>query len=112
MRRAAVVLLCLLTVVLAVPGPAYAHGQMVMSTPADGATVREAVDSVSLAFTEKLPEFAYFSVTAPNGARVDRPWSHAEPFQLAKPVREYQLVDGGTTSTALEGGQRDGNEPF
>jgi methionine-rich copper-binding protein CopC len=94
MRRAAVVLLCLLTVVLAAPAPAYAHGQLVVSTPEQGAIVRAPVDSVSLAFTEKLPQFAFFSVTAPNGARVDEPWSHAAPFRLAKPVREYQVVDG------------------
>ena len=94
MRRTAVFLLCLLTVVLAAPGPAYAHGSLVVSTPANGATVRKPADSVSLAFTEKLPQFAFFSITAPNGDRVDGPWSHAEPFRLTKPVREYQVVDG------------------
>jgi methionine-rich copper-binding protein CopC len=94
MRRAAVLLLCLLTVIAATPAPAYAHGRLAMSTPESGATVREPADSVSLAFTEKLPAFAFVSVTAPNGARLDQPWSHAEPFRLTKPIREYQVVDG------------------
>jgi methionine-rich copper-binding protein CopC len=94
MRRAAVLLLCLFTVILAAPAPAYAHGRLAVSTPEHGATVTEPVDSVSLAFTEKLPQFAFVSVTAPNGARVDQPWSQAEPFRLAKPIQEYQVVDG------------------
>lgn len=94
MRRAAVLLFCLFTVILAAPGPAYAHGRLVESTPAAGATMLEPADAVSLAFTEKLPQFAFLSVTAPNGARVDRPWSHAAPFRLSQPVREYQVVAG------------------
>jgi methionine-rich copper-binding protein CopC len=94
MRRAAVLLLCLLTAILAAPTPAYAHGRLVVSTPEHGATVSEPVDSVSLAFTEKLPQFAFVSVTAPDGARVDGAWAHGEPFRLSKPVREYQVVDG------------------
>jgi len=94
MRRVTVLLLCLLTVVLAAPAPAYAHGRLVESTPANGATVPAPVDAVSLAFTEKLPQFAFVSVTAPGGARVDQPWSPAAPFRLSKPVREYQLVEG------------------
>jgi methionine-rich copper-binding protein CopC len=94
MRRAAVVLLCLFTVVVAAPAPAYAHGRLVVSTPAQGATIREPADAVSLAFTEKWPQFAFASVTTPSGARVDGPWSHGEPFRLTKPVREYQVVDG------------------
>ena len=86
--------LCLLTVIVAAPAPAYAHGLLVVSTPANGATVTEPPEAVSLAFTEKPPQFAFFSITAPNGLRVEQPWSHAEPFPLDKPVREYQIVDG------------------
>jgi hypothetical protein len=33
-------------------------------------------------------------VLAPSGIRVDQPWSHAEPFRLEQPVKEFQLVDG------------------
>jgi methionine-rich copper-binding protein CopC len=94
MRRAVVLLLCVFTVVLAAPAPAYAHGVLAESTPAHGATVREPAEAVSLAFTEKPPQFAFFSITAPNGVRVDESWSHGEPFRLTKPVREYQRVDG------------------
>jgi methionine-rich copper-binding protein CopC len=97
MRRPAALLLAvasLLAVVVATPGPAYAHGRLVLSTPANGATLDAPTDSVSLAFTEKLPPFAHLTVTTPSGARVDQPWSHAAPFRLTTPVREYQLVDG------------------
>ncbi|WP_285777130.1 copper resistance protein CopC [Microtetraspora sp. NBRC 13810] len=78
----------------AAPLPAFAHGRLVVSTPADGGTLAEPVGALSLAFTEKPAPFAYFAVTAPSGARVDRRWSHGEPFRLDEPVREYQLVDG------------------
>lgn len=94
MRRAAAFLLVLVAFVATGPQPAYAHGRLVVSVPAQGATLREAADSVSLAFTEKPPTFAYFTVTAPNGARVDAAWSHAAPFRLSEPVQEFQLVNG------------------
>lgn len=91
--RLAVVLVVVLGVVL--PGEAArAHGKLVVSSPANGETVAQPVAEVTLSFTEKPAEFAFFSVTAPGGARVDQRWSHAAPFRLAKPVREYQLIDG------------------
>jgi methionine-rich copper-binding protein CopC len=80
--------------VVPVPRPASAHGRLVVSTPADGTDLDEPVDSVSLAFTEKPASFAYFTVTAPDGVRVDERWWHSEPFRLDEPVREYQLVAG------------------
>ncbi|WP_422769833.1 copper resistance CopC family protein [Plantactinospora sp. WMMC1484] len=88
-----------LTLVAALPGllapqPAYAHGQLAVATPADGGTLAEPVDAVSLAFTEQPVPFAYFTVTAPNGARVDRRWSTAGSLRLEEPVREYHRVDG------------------
>ena len=76
------------------PLPAYAHGQLAVSTPADGSTVSAPIADVSLAFTEQPAPFAYLTVTAPSGIRVDRPWSPAEPVRLDEPVREYQLVNG------------------
>ncbi|GAB3981690.1 copper resistance protein CopC [Plantactinospora veratri] len=95
-RLLAAVLLGLLTVPLGAvdPRPAYAHGQLAVSTPADGATLTAPVESVSLAFTEQPAPFAYFTVTAPNGSRVDRRWSTGTPIRLDEPVREYQLVNG------------------
>ncbi|AVT38524.1 copper resistance CopC family protein [Plantactinospora sp. BB1] len=95
-RLLAAVLLGLLTVPLGAVAsrPAYAHGQLAVSTPADGATLSAPVESVSLAFTEQPAPFAYFTVTAPNGSRVDRRWSTGAPIRLEKPVREYQLVNG------------------
>ncbi|MBB4764556.1 copper resistance protein CopC [Amorphoplanes digitatis] len=83
-----------LAVAVVAPPPAYAHGGLVSSTPAQGATVDAPVEAVSLAFTEKPAQFAFFAVYAPSGIRVDKPWSHAEPFRLDRPVKEYQLVDG------------------
>ncbi|GAB3142945.1 copper resistance protein CopC [Microbispora hainanensis] len=74
--------------------PASAHGQLAMSTPAKDGTVREPLESLSLYFTEAPAPNAYFAVTAPSGARVDRPWTHGRPKRLDKPVQEYNLVDG------------------
>ncbi|WP_147944642.1 copper resistance protein CopC [Microbispora sp. CSR-4] len=74
--------------------PASAHGQLAMSTPAKDGTVREPLESLSLYFTEAPAPNAYFAVTSPSGARVDRPWTHGRPKRLDKPVQEYNLVDG------------------
>ncbi|MEU5964095.1 copper resistance CopC family protein [Micromonospora parva] len=79
---------------LASAQPAAAHGTLAMSTPAAGATVREALTSVQLFFTEKAAPNAYFTVTAPGGIRVDNGWSYGEPKPLDQPVREYFLVNG------------------
>ena len=79
---------------LAFPQPAWAHGQLAVSTPAQGGTLTEPTETVLLAFTEKPAPFAYFTVTAPSGARVDGPWSFAEPYRLDEPAREYNLVNG------------------
>nr|WTA65209.1 copper resistance protein CopC [Micromonospora sp. NBC_00855] len=79
---------------LAPAQPAAAHGTLAESTPAGGATVREPVTAVRLFFTEKAAANAYFTITAPGGTRVDNGWSYGEPKPLAKPVREYFLVNG------------------
>ncbi|MFI7551557.1 copper resistance protein CopC [Micromonospora sediminimaris] len=81
-------------VLLGTATPVSAHGTLATSTPADGATVDEAVTAVQLIFTERVREDAYFTVTAPGGARVDNGWTHGEPRTLDRPVREYFLVDG------------------
>ncbi|MEU8327537.1 copper resistance protein CopC [Micromonospora sp. NPDC048839] len=79
---------------LASAQPAAAHGTLAESTPAGGATVREPFTEVRLFFTEKAAANAFFTVTAPDGTRVDDGWSQGEPKPLAKPVREYFLVNG------------------
>jgi methionine-rich copper-binding protein CopC len=76
------------------PGLAQAHGTLVVSTPATGTSVAAPIPAVSLTFTEKPASFAYFTITAPTGARVDSGWSNAQPSPLATPVREYQQVNG------------------
>ncbi|XVQ89363.1 copper resistance protein CopC [Microbispora siamensis] len=80
--------------IAALAAPASAHGQLAMSTPVKDSTVREPMESLSLYFTEAPAPNAYFAVTAPSGARVDRPWTHGQPKRLDKPVQEYNLVNG------------------
>jgi methionine-rich copper-binding protein CopC len=93
-RWYAVVLAGLVTGAVVAPSAALAHGGLAVTTPADGSTVARPVEAVSLTFTEKPAPFAYFTITAPSGTRVDQGWSHAEPVRLAKPVTEYNVVDG------------------
>ncbi|WP_249998112.1 copper resistance protein CopC [Actinoplanes sp. M2I2] len=81
-------------VVFAAPSPAAAHGTLAMSNPASGTTLAAPVGSVELFFTEKVPDNAYFTVTAPGGGRVDSGWEHASPRPLDKPVTEY-FMEGG-----------------
>lgn len=76
------------------PAPALAHGTLAAASPAQGSSVAQPVDAVSLTFTEKPAPFAHLTVTAPTGDRVDSGWSNAEPVPLATPVTEYQLTDG------------------
>ncbi|MEO3748530.1 copper resistance CopC family protein [Plantactinospora sp. B5E13] len=74
--------------------PAAAHGTLAMSNPAEGASVSTPLSEVELYFTERPASYAYFTVTGPDGGRLDGSWRHGEPKQLAKPVTEYLLVDG------------------
>ncbi|RSM61620.1 hypothetical protein DMB66_24120 [Actinoplanes sp. ATCC 53533] len=93
-RWVAVLLVGLFAGAAAAPSPALAHGGLVVTVPANGSAVADPVEAVSLTFTEKPAPFAFFTVTAPTGVRVDNGWSNAEPVRLAKPVTEYQLTDG------------------
>lgn len=93
-RFRTVLLLTLLVGAATAPAPALAHGGLVVTVPAHGSAVAAPVEAVSLTFTEKPAPFAFFTVTAPTGVRVDSGWSNAEPVRLATPAREYQLTDG------------------
>lgn len=93
-RPTAVLLAGLVAGAAVAPSPALAHGGLVVTVPAQGSTVPEPVEAVSLTFTEKPAPYAFFTVTAPTGARVDQGWSNAEPVRLATPVTEYQLTNG------------------
>ncbi|MEV6630394.1 copper resistance CopC family protein [Actinoplanes sp. NPDC051470] len=86
------------------PSAALAHGTLVTSEPAQGSTVQERVEAVTLTFTEKPPPGAQFTIKAPTGVRVDGGWSNGEPHRLATPVREYQLKDGQWEPLLLETG--------
>jgi methionine-rich copper-binding protein CopC len=80
--------------VLLPAGPASAHGQLAMSDPVQDSTVDKPRADVALYFTEQPASFAWFTVTAPSGQRVDSAWRTGEPKRLDKPVQEYFLVDG------------------
>ncbi|TQJ23056.1 hypothetical protein FBZ33_3319 [Micromonospora sp. A202] len=74
--------------------PASAHGQLATSTPLTGTVVREPLTQLGLYFTEKPASNAHFTVTGPDGSRVDSGWSFGEPKRLNKPVQEYFMVNG------------------
>ncbi|MCG5468142.1 copper resistance protein CopC [Micromonospora sp. LAH09] len=74
--------------------PASAHGQLATSTPLTGTVVREPLTQLGLYFTEKPASNAHFTVTGPDGSRVDNGWSYGEPKRLDKPVQEYFMVNG------------------
>ncbi|WP_327004925.1 copper resistance protein CopC [Dactylosporangium sp. NBC_01737] len=92
-RLAVLTIVAALGVVLPA-GPAAAHGQLAMSDPVQDSTVDQPRADVSLYFTEQPASFAWFTVTAPSGQRVDGGWRGGEPKRLDKPVQEYFLVDG------------------
>ncbi|MET8348556.1 MULTISPECIES: copper resistance protein CopC [unclassified Micromonospora] len=93
--RAAAALAATLAVSLLLPAaPASAHGQLATSTPLTGTVVREPLTQLGLYFTEKPASNAHFTVTGPNGSRVDSGWSYGEPKRLDKPVQEYFMVNG------------------
>lgn len=94
LRKIAVGFAVVVAAVALVPAPAQAHGQLAFSDPADKSTVTEPRESVRLYFTERTASNAFFSVTAPDGTRVDNGWSGGEPKPLPTPVQELNLVNG------------------
>jgi methionine-rich copper-binding protein CopC len=94
LARSAVTALLAGLALLGAAQPAAAHGQLVFAEPAKDSTVTAALDRVSLYFTEKPPGDAYFTLSAPDGSRVDNGWSGGEPRRLDEPIQELNLVDG------------------
>lgn len=94
-RRLVVLALLATAGIAGIASPAAAHGQFVTSDPERDSTVTMPLTSVVLYFTEKPTSNAYFSVTAPSGARVDRLWSHGTNKVLNKPVAEYYHTSDG-----------------
>ncbi|MEU8422725.1 copper resistance protein CopC [Micromonospora sp. NPDC048835] len=93
--RVALALVVTLAVSLLLPvAPASAHGQLATSTPLKGTVVREPLGQLALYFTEKPASNAHFTISGPDGSRVDNGWSHGEPKRLDKPVTEYFMVNG------------------
>ncbi|WP_245966304.1 copper resistance CopC family protein [Sphaerisporangium album] len=78
----------------AVTPPASAHGQLAMSNPVKDSTISSPIEAVELYFTERPISYAYFTVKAPSGVRVDEQWTQGPPKRLDEPVREYHLIDG------------------
>lgn len=93
LRMTVLMLVAALTILLPA-SPAAAHGQLAMSDPVPDSTVQEPKNDLALYFTEQPASFAWFTVTAPSGKRVDGGWRAGEPKRLDKPVQEYFLVDG------------------
>jgi methionine-rich copper-binding protein CopC len=91
--RVLVPLLAVVAVLLP-SGPAAAHGQLAMSDPVADSTVQQPRAELSLYFTESPAAYAWFTLTAPSGRRVDAGWRTGEPKRLDKPVQEYFLVQG------------------
>lgn len=95
LSRVAAAVAATAAVSLALPAaPASAHGQLATSTPLTGTVVREPLTRLALYFTEKPAANAHFTITGPNGSRVDNGWSFGEPKRLDKPVTEYFMVNG------------------
>ena len=92
--RAAVIVTAAALGLLLSPVPAHAHGQLAMSRPMAFTIVNDPLERVELYFTEKPAPDAHFTITGPNGGRVDNGWSAGQPLRLDKPVQEYFLVDG------------------
>jgi methionine-rich copper-binding protein CopC len=97
--RVGMVRFAVLTIVAALglvlpAAPAWAHGQLAMSEPVQDSTVDKPRADVALYFTEQPASFAWFTVTAPSGLRVEGGWRGGEPKRLDKPVQEYFMVDG------------------
>jgi methionine-rich copper-binding protein CopC len=91
---AAVGLVAALGPVLGVGSPAAAHGQFVTSDPVPGSQVATALQTIYVFFTEKPTSNAYFAVTAPNGYRVDRVWSHGPSKAIPRVHEWYHQADG------------------
>jgi methionine-rich copper-binding protein CopC len=83
-----------LVIVLLTNTPAAAHGQLAESTPADGEQISDPVQTVSLYFTEPPALDASFTVTSPDGTRVDAGWAYGEVTRLREPVQELFLENG------------------
>jgi methionine-rich copper-binding protein CopC len=94
MRRLLALAAAVALIVLVVPAPASAHGQLAFSEPANQSTLMEPRPQLALYFTEKPASFAFFSVTSPDGVRVDQGWTLGEPKPLDPPVQELNLKDG------------------
>lgn len=88
--------LCAVVVAVLVAAPAAAHGQLVYegTVPVEGARITEPLADVRLVFSETPSPVAYFTLTAPDGDRVEAGWSSGQPFTLDEPVQELNLVDG------------------
>ncbi len=96
-RLAAVIaagLVAAVATIVMVAAPAGAHGQLVRSDPAAGATVSEPIEELHIYFTERPTSNAYFAVTAPSGARVDRVWTHGPTEEIAEIHEWYHQSDG------------------
>ncbi|MEV0621921.1 copper resistance CopC family protein [Nonomuraea sp. NPDC050404] len=83
-----------LLAVASMGAPAFAHAGLKSSDPKDGSTVKEAISSVELVFTEDIqPKYTTVVITGPGGAKV----ADGKP-----------KVDGDTVTLALKPDLADG----
>lgn len=94
LARLLIAVLCLGTTTVLLEGPAFAHGQLVESTPEKGGTLADPVQTLTMWFTEAPPRNAHFTLTGPDGKRVEKPWLVGATKRLDEPVTELFLVDG------------------
>ncbi len=94
LARLVIAVLCLGTTTVLLEGPAFAHGQLVESTPEKGGTLADPVQTLTMWFTEAPPRNAHFAVTGPDGKRVEQQWLVGATKRLDEPVTELFLVDG------------------
>ncbi|WP_026208442.1 copper resistance CopC family protein [Catelliglobosispora koreensis] len=94
MRKTAAFGLALSVAILGFPAPAFAHGQLAYSVPANQTTVSTTPREIALYFTEAPAQSATFTVTSPDGQQLLSGWSHGQPSPLPTPAQELNLVDG------------------
>ncbi|MGE3287134.1 MAG: copper resistance protein CopC [Pseudonocardia sp.] len=88
LRRALAVLLLACAALLGVAAPAFAHTRLQSTDPADGSSLAEAPQRVSLTFNENLPaEFSTITVIGPDGAAYQTGAVTAEGTTISTAVR-------------------------
>ncbi|MGD9529993.1 copper resistance CopC family protein [Pseudonocardia sp.] len=88
LRRGVAVVLLAVAAMLGVAAPAFAHTRLEGTDPADGSSLAEAPQRVSLTFNENLPaEFSAITVIGPDGAAYQSGAVSAQGTTISTAVR-------------------------